>query len=74
MMFSIKYTIERPATTKTGPNDASHIVWAIGTSIFISFDTHLCFVIYMMFLMKYMMERPATTNTGPNDTRRSFGL
>ena len=30
MMFSIKYTMERPATTKTGPNDASRIIWAIG--------------------------------------------
>ena len=29
MMFSIKYTMERLATTKTGPNDVSHIIWAI---------------------------------------------
>ena len=29
-MFSIKYTMERLATTKTGPNDVSRIIWAIG--------------------------------------------
>ena len=60
-----------PATTKTGLNDASRIVWAIGTSIFILFlffrySLMFCYI-YMMFSLKYMMERPATTKTGPND-------
>ena len=65
-----------PATTKTGPNNGSRIVWAIGTSIFILFlffrySVMFCYI-YMMFSMKYMMERLATTKTCPNDASRIF--
>ena len=45
----MKWTSERPATRKTGPNNARRIVWALGKSffdMFMFFNTNKCFIVY----------------------------
>src|ERR1700728_700926 len=63
-----------PAMMQTGPNDARHVVWAIGMSFLISVRVfHILMiisVIFRLYLSNKCTRRPAITQTGPNDARR----
>src|ERR1700678_3643421 len=50
---------------KTGPNDASGVVWALGM--------FLCLFLLVCFLAPDELRWPATTMTGPNDARCVIG-
>ena len=64
-------------TTKTGPNDAERVVWAIGKSFFL---LHVIFTltnvlfIYIGCILRDTRQgarwKVRMTRTGPNDTRR----
>ena len=60
--------------TRTGPNDASCVVWAIGEFFlfyFVFFNTKLLFYCKYRFLCtKYATGRMVTTITGLNDASR----
>jgi hypothetical protein len=60
-----------------GPNDASCVVWAIGTSFFKfsrSFYSNDCFIVYTCSLLRHMRRGgfgwAETTGTSPNDAKR----
>ena len=73
-MYSLptKYATRRPATTRTGPNDTSGVVWAISEFFFL---IPSCYCILTNALSNYRcnliqtMEtgRSAMTGMGPND-------
>ena len=59
--------------TKTGPYDASHVVWALGESFFILFNTNNFFIVSIESIYGIRKREragmPGTTKKGPNDTR-----
>ena len=40
----MKYATRGAATTKTGPNDAWHVVWALGVLFFVLFKINQSFI------------------------------
>ena len=52
--------------TRTGPNDASGVVWAIGEFFSIYF---VFLILTIVLIVYYATERAAKTRTGPNDTK-----
>ena len=56
-----------------GPYNASHVVWALGESFFILFNTNNFFIVSIESIYGiHERERagmPRTTKKGPNDTR-----
>ena len=64
------YEIRRAGTTKTGPNDARRVVWALGEFflyIFRSFTILNDF--YRYISIKWDLWNTTTMKTGPNDAR-----
>jgi hypothetical protein len=59
---------------KTGPNDMSGIIWALGK--FSSFTSHffiLTYILLCIYVLKYLFEQKrgaGMVKTGPNDARR----
>ena len=69
----MKYTTGWTETTKTGPNDARRVVWALGEyfiillSFFLMLTKDLLYV--LVPIMKYVTGWAGTAKTGPNDAR-----
>ena len=61
----------KATTMITGPNNARHVVWALGERfLFRIFYTNLCFIsVLNMYATRYVLGRAGTTKPGPNDAK-----
>ena len=67
-----KYTTGSAATSKTGPNDARHVVWACGEFFFFFLRIFLMLT-NVLLTTKYATGSAATTETVQTTTDTSFG-
>ena len=61
----MKYVTWKAATTRTGPNNAWHIIWAI--SKFFLFLFLVSLILTTIYRWKIVTWKTATTRTGPNN-------
>ena len=69
-LLCMKYMTWRAVTTKMGPNDASHVVWAHGESFFFKIMFFLMLTNIFYLSIYNVHDRTGDDNEkGPNDAR-----